>query len=45
MANAKSDCKWAKGEPDAAGLFWCDKLGRMVSGAERPSCEHYEKES
>ncbi len=43
MANAVSDCKWAQGEPDSAGLFWCEKLGITVSGKERPTCEHYEK--
>ncbi len=44
MANSKSDCVWAQGEPDPTGLFWCDKWGRMVNGEEKPTCEHYEKE-
>jgi hypothetical protein len=41
MANEKSDCTWAEGEPDQNGLFWCAKLGRMVTGAEKGTCEHY----
>jgi|GEM_PF-1112419 len=44
MTNEKSSCKWAEGEPDQNGLFWCTKLGRMVTGAEKETCEHFAKE-
>ncbi len=43
MANTKSNCKWAEGEPDQNGLFWCKKLGRMVTGAEKDTCQQFEK--
>jgi hypothetical protein len=43
VANSVSDCKYAQGEPDPSGMFWCEVLGRTVSGAERPTCDHYEK--
>ena len=43
MANGQSDCKWAEGDPDPTGLFWCSKMGRMVNGKEKPICESYEE--
>ena len=37
----RGECKHA-GPKNAAGLIWCEKKNRYVTGEERPTCEDWE---